>query len=242
MRIVTLCIAILLVGCSSTQPFVTVAPKLKVLVITGGHGFKPEPFYKMFQDNPDITYTAAAQGKTAEAYDREDLLTYDVLVLYDAPQNITKAQKSRFLSLFKKGTGVIVLHHALLSYQSWPEFEQIAGAKYLLDVDRATTPPTPPSTYQGNTQIDVKVVRNDHPITRGIKDFTYSDEIYRGVRMSPDVTPLLTAEGKPLAWVRTQDKSRVVGIIIGHGPNSYTHPGFVKLLNQSIKWVGHRTG
>jgi hypothetical protein len=29
--------------------------KVRVLLVTGGHGFEKEPFFKLFQDNPDIT-------------------------------------------------------------------------------------------------------------------------------------------------------------------------------------------
>jgi hypothetical protein len=38
--------------------------RLKVLVVTGGHGFEQEPFFKMFKDNPDITFTHAEHAKT----------------------------------------------------------------------------------------------------------------------------------------------------------------------------------
>jgi len=31
----------------------------RVLVITGGRGFQREPFFKMFSDNPEITFTSA---------------------------------------------------------------------------------------------------------------------------------------------------------------------------------------
>src|SRR5262245_2746105 len=77
------------------------ADKLKVLVITGGHGFEKAPFFKVFEDNPDITFNHAEHSKTnASAYDRDDLRTYDVVVLYDMPKEITEAQKKNFLSLF----------------------------------------------------------------------------------------------------------------------------------------------
>src|SRR5207253_1263263 len=63
--------------------------KTKVLIITGGHGFEKNPFFAMFQDNPDLTFTNAEHSKTnASAYDRDDLLTYDAVVLYDMPREI----------------------------------------------------------------------------------------------------------------------------------------------------------
>src|SRR6059036_3014917 len=105
--------------------------KLKVLVVTGGHGFEKEPFFRIFEEIPDIDFTQAAHAKTnATVYERNDLLRFDVLVLYDMPKSITDAQKTRFLSLFDKGIGLVVLHHALVSYQHWPEYEQIIGGRY----------------------------------------------------------------------------------------------------------------
>jgi hypothetical protein len=53
----------MLVACAS--PGTHANDKIKVLVLTGGHGFKAEPFFKMFKDNPEISCTAATQGKTA---------------------------------------------------------------------------------------------------------------------------------------------------------------------------------
>src|SRR5687768_17053755 len=90
--------------------------KIKVLLVTGGHGFEVEPFFKIFSDNQEITFTAAKHGKDADVYDRPDLLSYDVVVLYDMARSITDAQRKQFLALLEKGTGLVVLHHALVSY------------------------------------------------------------------------------------------------------------------------------
>src|SRR4051812_8422237 len=67
--------------------------KLKVLIVTGGHGFEKAPFFKMFEENPEISFTTAAHEKTnATVYERSDLLSYDVVVLYDLPKEITETQ------------------------------------------------------------------------------------------------------------------------------------------------------
>jgi type 1 glutamine amidotransferase len=222
---------------------------IKVLVVTGGHGFKAEPFFQMFEDNPDITYATAAQDKAAEAYDRDDLLSYDVVVLYDSPSTITDAQKARFLSLFDKGVGVIVLHHALLSYQEWPEYERIAGGKYVLDPAKESDPTVRGSNCwndpgktgcKPDVTIPVKIVARDHPVTAGLRDFTLTDELYLDVHMRPDVVTLAATGDEVLVWAREQGQSRVVGTMLGHGPPAYADPSFRKLLAQSIRWVARR--
>ena len=214
-------------------------PKLKVLVVTGGHGFSREPFFRMFADNQQISFTEAKQGKTSEAYDREDLLSHDVIVLYDMVQNITDAQKAKFLSLFEKGTGLVVLHHALVSYQAWPEFERIIGGTYPEPQDKKGKV-TPELGYEHDIDVPVQLVAKDHPALAGLRDFTLHDEIYWGFRVRPDAKPLLTTthakSGKPLAWTRTEKKSRVVYIQPGHGPEAFGDANYRRLIAQSIEW------
>ena len=220
------------------------ADKLKVLIITGGHGFDSNSFFQVFTENPEITFTPAAHEKTtATVYQRPDLLEYNTLVLYDISKDITDSQKKRFLSVFDKGIGVVVLHHALVSYQHWPEYEKIIGGRYP-EADGKSGAVTEEVGYQHDVEIPVVIVAKDHPITAGLNDFTIKDEIYWGFHVQPDVTPLLTTthpkSGKPLAWCRTQSKSRVVYLQLGHGPSAFDDPNYRKLLAQSIRWAANR--
>ncbi len=218
--------------------------KLKVLVVTGGHAFEKEPFFKVFKDNPNIEFTQATQVKSSEAYDREDLLSYDVVVLYDMVQKITDAQKTRFLSLFDKGIGLVVTHHAMGSYQDWPEYERIMGGKYLMKDEKEGEKTWPKSDYQHDVDLAVAIVAKDHPITAGFQDFTIHDEIYIGFRVRSDVTPLLATthprSGKTLAWCRTQGKSRVVYLELGHDHLAYENPNYQKVLANAISWAANK--
>jgi type 1 glutamine amidotransferase len=218
--------------------------KLKVLIVTGGHGFEREPFFQVFKDNSEITFTPAAHEKTnATVYERDDLLSYDVVVLYDMPKNINDAQKAKFLSLFDKGTGLLVLHHALVSYQHWPEYERIIGGRYP-EEDGKGGVVTPQVGYEHDMEVPVVIVGKNHPIASGVRDFTIHDEIYWGFRVQPDVTPLITTthpkSGKPLAWTRTQGKSRVVYLQLGHDHLAYENPNYRRLVAQSIRWVARK--
>jgi uncharacterized protein len=217
------------------------ASKTKLLIITGGHGFAVAPFFEIFKENPEITFTRAAHSTTnATAYERNDLLGYDVILLYDMPKTITEAQKAKFLALFENGIGLVVLHHALVSYQHWPDYERIIGGRYP-EPDGKSGVVTAEVGYEHDVDIPVVLVDRDHPITAGVKDFMIHDEIYWGFRVRPDVTPLLTTlhpkSGKPLAWTRIERKSRVVYLQLGHGPEAFANPNFRKLIAQSIRWV-----
>lgn len=217
------------------------APKTKVLLITGGHGFERDAFLKVFSENPRITVTHAEHGKgTANAFDRPDLYDYDAVVLYDMPKEINDAQKQRFIDLTQKGIGLVVLHHALVSYQHWPDYERIIGGRYP-EEDGKSGVVSDQIGYKHDVDHTVKIVAKDHPITAGVSDFPIHDEIYWGFRTGQDITPLITTDnaksGKPLGWTRTEGKSRVVYLQLGHGPEAYANPNYRKLVAQSIDYV-----
>src|SRR6188768_1834837 len=97
--------------CADVKALNSEGAKVRVLVVTGGHGFPREPFFKMLGSITNITFTHAEHGKNnATVFDRDDLSNYDALLLYDMPREITAAQKSKFLSLLQGGTGLLVLH------------------------------------------------------------------------------------------------------------------------------------
>jgi hypothetical protein len=199
----------------------------------------------MFADNPEIAFTAAAHSKTnASVYDRDDLLSYDVVVLYDMAQNITDGQKAKFLSLFDKGVGLVVLHHALGSYQKWPDYEQIIGGRYQEPDPNQGGKVTEAVGWQHDVDIPVVIVATNHPVTAGVGDFMIFDEIYWGFRVGKDVTPLITTthpkSGKPLAWTRTQGKSRVMFLQLGHGKEAFENGNYRRLLAQGIRWSAGR--
>ena len=219
------------------------APRPRVLVIHGGHGFEKKPFFDMFDQNTNIvSFTQVMHTKdTSDAYDQSNLYEFDVVVLYDMVQNITEEQKKRFLGLFERGIGLVVLHHAIVNYQSWPEYERIIGGTYPEPQDKRGHV-TEQLGYEHDVDIPVKIITKNHPVTAGLTDFDLNDEIYWGYRTTSDVAPLLTTthrkSGKPLAWARTEGKSRVVYIQLGHGRTAFKDPNYQKLLSQAITWTG----
>ena len=244
-RMHLLCVLLLVTFCAGFSLCPEVPNKTKVLVITGGHGFEKEPFYKIFEDNHEIAFTIEEHAKTnATAYERSDLLSYDVVVLYDLAKEITENQKAKVVSLFEKGIGFVVLHHALASYPNWPEFETIIGGRYVEPDPKKPGTVTEKVGWKHDVEVPVVIVAKDHPITAGLNDFIIHDEIYWGYRVSKDVTPLITTthpkSGKPLGWCRTEGKSRVVYLQLGHGPEAFNNENYRKLVAQSIRWTAHR--
>jgi hypothetical protein len=216
----------------------------RLLIITGGHAFETEPFFKVFHDNAAFSVTVAEHaGATATAWERDDLATFDVVVLYDMPRSITPAQQAKMRSLFERGTGLLVLHHALVSFQDWPDYERIIGGRYP-EPPGGQPPVSDKVGYEHDVEVPVTILDAGHPITAGLKDFVIHDEIYWGFRVGADVHPLLgtthTRAGKPLMWTRVEGRSRVVFLQLGHDRQAFGNPNFRELVARSIRWAARR--
>jgi hypothetical protein len=213
--------------------------KISVLIVSGGHGFKKKPFYDVFNSIPSITYDTLVQPKANELIASPEVNRYDVLLFYDMFDVISPAQQEAYMNLLKKGASMIFLHHALVSYQNWPEFIRIVGGQYHTQ-PVVVNGDTLKANYEHDVDIPVKVEDTRHPITRGIRDFEIFDEVYGDVEILPGVKPLLSTTHpksmRYLAWVNHYGKSDVVYIQLGHGPSGFSNPNFRKLIQQAIEW------
>lgn len=215
--------------------------KLRLLIVTGGHGFDRDAFFAMFDSFGGMEWREVAHPQANDSYTPEVAETYDVLVFYDMNQAITEEQKAAFLALLDHGKGLVVLHHALADYQAWDEFGKIAGGRYHLAPYTREGKEYPASTYRHDVDISVHVADADHPVTAGLQDFTIHDEVYGGYSVAPTVHPLLTTDhpesSETLAWTNECGKSRVVTVQLGHDARAYENPSYRKLVRQAIQWV-----
>jgi hypothetical protein len=181
--------------------------------------------------------------KVADGWERADTSRLDAVVLYDMPRDITDAQKALFLALFERGVGVVALHHALVSFQRWHDYERIIGGRWFDVPEKGGDPRETPSGYEHDVAQQIRVVA-DHPVTKGVADFPIHDEIYWGYRVGKDVTPLLETShpksGNPIGWTRVEQKSRVVYLQLGHGPSAYSNPSYRRLVHNAIRFVATR--
>jgi type 1 glutamine amidotransferase len=230
-------------GLSSTVPAAddSAAGKVRVLIVTGGHSFEKEPFFKLFQDNPDISFQAVEHPRAYAQLKTEAAKQYDVIVLYDMCQEIPPEAKRDFVHLLQQGKGLVALHHSLVSYQQWEEYSRIIGGQYYLEKRQVNGVEKPASTYKHDVRFQVHVADPAHPITQGLQNFEILDETYGGCGVQSDMKPLLTTEEKTstptIGWAKTYEKSRVVYLALGHDHQAYENPNFRKLVAQSIRWT-----
>jgi type 1 glutamine amidotransferase len=220
------------------------AEKIRVLVVTGGHDFEQEPFFKLFKDNPEISYRAVAHPDAQALLTAKAAKDYDVLVFYDMHQEITDAAKADFLSRLKEGKGLVVLHHAIADYQAWPEFSKVIGGRYYLEKTVVEGVEKPRSAYKHGMHFTIHVADPKHPVTRGVKDFEIHDETYNLFDVAKDCHVLLTTDepesNKVIGWAKTYGKARVVYLQSGHDHFAYENPNYQQILRQAIAWTARR--
>ncbi len=212
------------------------AHKIRVLLVTGGHNFQHEPFLDVFKSQPDLEVCEVEQPAAQEWFAPDKADQYDVMVWYDLWRETPETTQKNLTALLEKGKPLVVLHHAIATYQRWPDSIKIVGGKYFV----AKAEGRPRSVAKDHQTLNIKLA--PHPITRFTKDFTIADgETYKGVEILPEVKPLLTVDNpendKVCGWVYAYGKSPVVYIQPGHGPSAYENPGYRRLVAQAIRWV-----
>lgn len=217
---------------------------IRVLIITGGHDFEREAFFEIFKGEKDITYREVQHPNATRMFRPDKRASYDVIVLYDMWQTITEEDAEAALDLLREGKGVVALHHCIASYNDSPEYEQIIGGKYFLKETKEGDKTIPASTYKHDQTINVHIADPDHPITKGMKDFTIHDETYGSFRVREGVHRLLETDhplsGTTIGWCHKYEASRIVYIQLGHDHLAYNNPNYHQLVQQAIRWAAGR--
>jgi len=216
---------------------------IQVAVITGGHDFETE-FWFLFKGYDDITITRLEQPAANRIYTDGTAKKFDVIVLYDMAEDCSEEEKNGMIDYINSGKGLIVLHHALVSYQDWPVYAEIIGGTYIANKEgkEIAGKKYPASSYAHDEIIPITVVDTNHPITQGVlPSFTLQDECYDNVYIHPAVTPLLktTHPGsmKTLAWTKKFGKGEVCLIQCGHDRHAFYDENYRKLVINAIRWA-----
>jgi type 1 glutamine amidotransferase len=215
--------------------------KTRVLLITGGHDFEKEDFFKLFKEDPQITFKAVEHPDVYAAFKPAAAAAYDVIVMYDFNQKIPDEAKADFTARLKEGKGLVVLHHAIATYPDWPEYWKIIGARYYLQKTNVDGVEKARSAFKHGMHFKIHVADPEHPVTRGVKDYDIHDETYKWFDVASECHPLLTTEepesNPVIAWAKTYDKARVVYMQSGHDHFAYENPAFQRVLRQAIRWT-----
>lgn len=163
---------------------------------------------------------------------------------------LVPARRARFEALMRAGVGLVVLHQATtvpIPDRGFDLAHWLGGARVGM-FDRATG------------EAHISVVTPGHPVSRGLTQFTYSEEFYPTIRWGSTnsaMTPILNAplhaewrEGKELppgdpvvstvAWAYERpDGGRAFGYTGTHYLASFDQPSVRKMLLNAIAWTAH---
>jgi type 1 glutamine amidotransferase len=203
----------------------------RALLITGGHDHDAA-FYSLFDDFDRLPVDTAAN-----VFKKDLRGKYDVLIMYDFTRDLDESGRKHLRDFVEAGGGVVVLHHALLNYQTWTWWsEEVVGGRYRLQREGAY----PSSSVKNDQQISVTPAMA-HPVLDGIAAFHIQDETYKNQYMAPKVRPLLTTDNPTsdtnLAWIGPCTTARVVAIQLGHGRSAFGNPSYRTLVHNAVRWA-----
>nr|WP_246146858.1 PVC-type heme-binding CxxCH protein [Rubripirellula lacrimiformis] len=219
----------LLTAFMATGAFTSTASAADVDVLflgDSGH-HQPRPRFDelapmMQQRGIQMTYTDDVADLNAET-----LSKYDTLVLYANIDEVSKDRSDALLAYVNQGGGFVPLHCASYCFRNQPEMVALMGAQFK-------------SHDTGVFQSEV--VGGEHPVTAGYGGFQSWDETYvHHLHNDKNRTVLeyrADANGRePWTWVRNQGDGRVFYTAWGHDSRTWTHPGFLNLVERGIRWA-----
>ena len=211
------------------------------MVVTGGHGFEHDPFFKVFDGMETVNYVEAVQKDHSELFEDIGGWDYDVIVFYSMTQNISPKRRRNFIKLLDRGVGVVALHHTMGAYQEWPEFKKIIGTKYYLKEAVEDGVTHGEASFKHDVDIRVHVTNKSHPITKGMLDFTIHDETYKNCWFDEKNRVLLTTDhatsDETIGWVRRYRKAKICTIQLGHDSKAYANDNYAQLVERAILWT-----
>ncbi|MBI5280682.1 MAG: ThuA domain-containing protein [Candidatus Solibacter usitatus] len=212
-------------------------PRVRVLTVTGGHGF-PTEFFSLFAGDPLLDWRHA--GSQAEAFSGRLAGRYDVIVFHDMAESLGEKEQANLQAFVEAGGGIVSTHHAIVNYTSWPWwYQEVIGGKYFVN----PLPGHPKSEYKEGVDFVATAAkgRTGHPVLRGVPPLPVHDEVYKGMWHSEKITVLMETahplNDPPVVYIGPHPKARSVYIQLGHSASTLTYPGYRRLVHNAILWT-----
>lgn len=191
-------------------------PPISVLIVSKGHVFDHDAFLAMFAAMRGITTTLVEQPAAQVVLQREYADRYGCVLFYDMSGipgvglthddanergEPSPRYRSAIEALIERGTGIVMLNHATVSWPAWPLWRAMSGSSFMLSQGELDGASVPGSGYRGahgplpNATFRVRPA-GDHPVLASLHDgFEMTDELYlKTAGFERRVVPLLRAE------------------------------------------------
>lgn len=179
-------------------------------------------------------FTVDVRALTAENLARVPLL----VILRDGMQRpnddpgshykwMTPEQERAVVEFVERGGGFVNLHNSMGLYPDGGPYLKLVGGRYI--------------GHGALERFRVEVVDRDHPITRGVEDFSVADEQHTPPYDNERVHLLLknrSDDGREAAagWCYEPGRGRLVHLANGHTREALAHPMYQRLLAGAIRW------
>ncbi len=176
-------------------------------------------------------------------HERDPFLPEDFAKLTEqhktAARKFDEAVKQSILDYVRGGKGIVGIHAATAAFQNWPEYGEMMGGYYSGHI------------YQ---EVPIRLEDAQHPLNAcfGGKSWRINDEIYLfrepysreklHVLMSLDLSQM-DDPGKRLdkdyavSWIRVYGRGRVFYTTLGHDPQTYWNPLFLRHVLAGIQFA-----
>lgn len=227
-------------------------PTIHALLITGHNNHNWRYTSRQHEDTLEATgrFTVDITDEPAKTLaDAAALKKYQVFILdYNDSQEAKRwgdAAEKNFTEAVNSGTGVVAIHSANNAFKGWADYEKMLGLMWR------------EGTGHGDFHtFDVTITDKDHPITRGLSDFSkHPDELYHKLVNSQNAQYHLLANAKstekggsgavePMAFTLEFGKGRIFATPLGHvwlnsprNKPSISDPNFRTLLARGTEWA-----
>jgi type 1 glutamine amidotransferase len=214
-------------------------PAKRILIVTG----QDYPGHKWQETAPALAKALAADTRMQVTVTEDpkslaspDINQYDAIVLHfmnweqPDPGEEARANLKRFV---EGGKGLMLVHFACGAFQGWPEFRELAGRVY--------DPKLPPHDPFGSFRVEI--ADPNHPVTKGLKPFETTDELYTCLAGDKPVDVLATSRSKldgkdyAMAFTFAYGKGRVFHSPLGHDAAAFSNAGVAELLRRGCAWT-----
>jgi len=211
----------------------------RVLIVTG----QDYPGHKWKETAPVLAKDLGADARLKVTVNEDpkclaspDLAQYDAVVLHfmnweqPDPGPEARANLKKFV---EGGKGLMLVHFACGAFQEWPEFRNLAGRSY----DPKLRPHDPFGPFR------VEITDTKHLVTKGMKAFETTDELYTCLAGDRPIQVLATARSKvdgkdyPMAFAFEYGKGRVFHSPLGHDVAAFSNAATAELLRRGCAWA-----
>ena len=155
---------------------------------------------------------------------------YQSVLFYTDVGELTEEQESGLLTYTRSGGGFFGLHTAAASFRKSEGYHDMLNGFF--------------SGHSPYMEFTVNVSDSEHPISKGLKDFDVTDELYY-LKHNADISHHLMYaydhtkdETHVMAFHHTYGKGRVFYFALGHDMVVLENPSFQNIVQRGMLWVG----